>query len=157
MAQLSAFFMLGDREHFYINFHAMYILNLYEDDRMEKTSEAFFIFRPQQGHFPNDDHKLIPNDNHFLDDAMLFLAYDHFKEEKIVKELKDHFEGSNVYDFRMIPQEVRESLYQHVELLDFPGVKILLMAFPNSSLTKELNERGALYPQVEVILTNPRS
>jgi hypothetical protein len=142
IGQLTGYFLIGDPSHFYAKINELYLLNLYE----EEDIRPHYVFRPQAGEWLIDDIKVIPTNEHLLEDGLLLLAVYYLKDPvlremyfKYVNQMEEeHF---CLYE---IPKDIREVLYELVKKIDWQGNRLLLTTFPPSSLNSFLEEGSPL-------------
>jgi hypothetical protein len=138
IGQLTGYFLIGDPKNFYAQINELYLLNLYEEEGINPQ----YVFRPQAGEWLVDDIKVIPTNEHLLDDGLLLLAV-YYLKDPVIREMYfkyyNQVEEGTPFNLYEIPEDLREVMYELVHKLDWQGNRLLLTTFPPSSLNKFLD------------------
>ena len=146
IGQLTAYFLIGERECFYGRLNEVFTLNLYEN------SEPRLIYRPYDQGYKRNEVTFIPTLDHMFEDALLIFALHYLKDERIWDIYKhyDQFEQEQPFRICNIPIDKREELYKRIKRLTWGDTKILLTTFAPSHLNQFLNDINTNQVPIEV-------
>lgn len=127
--QLTAFFIIGPKAHFYQQLSQVYLLNLYE---LEDGSLRY-VYRPQSSPWRVGDVVYIPTKEDLFREGLLIIARHYLQDQEIIDAWEiDSDDG--VYDFHAFPKPLRDACFERVANLDFSAIQIDLLIYKNSQL-----------------------